>query len=73
MAKSQSNDRLNKLVEQQNDRVRKVDELTQQIEQCKAAIQQLKEEHDYTRGQINLLQELDKEAMDSKTEKVKAK
>ena len=73
MAKSQSNDRLNKLVEQQNDRVRKVDELTQQIEQCKAAIQQLKEEHDYTRGQINLLQELDKEVMEAKAEKVKAK
>ena len=73
MAKSQNNERLNNLVEQQNDRVRKVDELTQQIEQCKAAIQQLKEEHDYTRGQINLLQELDKEVMEAKAEKVKAK
>ena len=68
-----TDDRLQKLVKENNERVKKVEELTQQVEQCKAAIATLKEEHDYTRGQINLLQELDKEVMEAKAEKVKAK
>ena len=60
MSKSKDtvNDKLDTLVSENNERVKKVEELTQQIEQCKAAINQLKEEHDFTRGQITLLTEM---------------
>tara|TARA_Y100000592_G_C5465494_1_gene316467 strand:- start:1669 stop:1875 length:207 start_codon:yes stop_codon:yes gene_type:complete len=59
MAKSDTNkDKLDTLVAENNERVQKVEELSQQIEQCKAAINQLKEEHDFTRGQITLLTEM---------------
>ena len=57
MAKSHQ-ERLETLVKEQNDRVQKVEELTVQIDNYKAAIAQLKEEHDYTRGQITLLQDM---------------
>ena len=46
--------------------LKKVEELTQQVEQCKAAIATLKEEHDFTRGQITLLNDLAEEAQGDK-------
>ena len=73
MAKTHQN-RLESLVKEQNDRVQKVEELTGQIDQCKAAIAQLKEEHDYTRGQITLLQDMmTEEETTSKTSAPKEK
>ena len=74
MAKTHQN-RLESLVKEQNDRVLKVEELTSQIDQCKAAIAQLKEEHDYTRGQITLLQDMmtEEEETTSKTSAPKEK
>lgn len=72
MAKTHQN-RLESLVKEQNDRVQKVEELTSQIDQCKAAIAQLKEEHDYTRGQITLLQDMMTEETTSKTSATKEK
>ena len=50
--------KLDSLVAENNERVQKVEELSQQIEQCKAAINKLKEDHDFTRGKITLLTEL---------------
>ena len=61
-----TDDRLQKLVKENNERVKKVEELTQQVEQCKAAIATLKEEHDFTRGQITLLNDLAEEAQGDK-------
>ena len=72
MAKTHQN-RLESLVKEQNDRVQKVEELTSQIDQCKAAIAQLKEEHDYTRGQITLLQDMMTEETTAKTSATKEK
>tara|TARA_B100000131_G_C17779968_1_gene476853 strand:+ start:109 stop:318 length:210 start_codon:yes stop_codon:yes gene_type:complete len=61
MAKNADKDmaeKLEGLVAENNERVKKVEQLTDQIEQCKAAINQLKEEHDFTRGKITLLNDL---------------
>ena len=55
---SKGNDKLETLINENNERVKKVQELTEQVEQCKAAIAALKEEHDFTRGQITMLQEI---------------
>ena len=53
-----TNEKLDTLIVQNSERVKKVEELTTQIEQCRQAITALKEEHDFTRGQITLLQEM---------------
>ena len=61
MAKNADKDmaeKLEGLVAENNERVKKVEQLTDQIEQCKAAINQLKEEHDFTRCKITLLNDL---------------
>ena len=68
---SNIDDKIKELVEQNNDRVKKVEELTQQIESFKQGIAQIKEEHDFTRGQIVALQGLQND--DSSTAKPKAK
>ena len=52
------NEKLDSLVAENNERVKKVEELNTQIDQCKQAIQVLKEEHDFTRGQITLLTDM---------------
>ena len=64
---SNVDDKLNKLTEENNARVKKVEELSQQIEACKQAIAQLKEEHDFTRGQIVLMNEIKSEENTSST------
>ena len=51
-------DKIKTLMEENNARVKKVEELTQQIEAFKQGIAAVKEEHDFTRGQIVALQEL---------------
>ena len=67
---NQIDEKIKALVEANNDRVKKVEELTQQIESFKQGIAQIKEEHDFTRGQIVALQGLED---DSSTAKPKAK
>jgi peptidoglycan hydrolase CwlO-like protein len=51
--------KLSKLIESNNERVKKVDEMSGQIEQLKTGIATLKEQHDFTRGQISALQDLE--------------
>jgi len=55
-------DKLAELIDQNNTRVKQVDEMGMQIEQLKTNIAALKEEHDFTRGKIAALQELDETA-----------
>ena len=65
-------DKISTLVTANNERVQKVDELTNQIENIKAAIAGLKEQHDFTRGQIAALQGVEGESaepVDKKTKK----
>ena len=59
---SKIKEKLEVLVNQNNERVQKVDEMTGQIKQLEQAITALKEAHDFTRGQIAALQELEAEA-----------
>ena len=51
--------KLDELVAANNDRVKKVQELQDQMAQIREAVSVLKEEHDFTRGQITLLQEME--------------
>ena len=62
-------DKIKTLMEENNARVKKVEELTQQIEAFKQGIAAVKEEHDFTRGQIVALQELKQDAAQEATSK----
>tara|TARA_B100000131_G_C17745432_1_gene462899 strand:+ start:101 stop:316 length:216 start_codon:yes stop_codon:yes gene_type:complete len=62
---SKIEEKLKTLIEQNTERAKKVEELTNQIEQFKQGIQVLKEEHDFTRGQIVALQDLAAESEES--------
>ena len=63
---SKIEEKLKTLIEQNQERAKKVEELTNQIENFKQGIAALKEEHDFTRGQIVALQDLSSEESDSK-------
>ncbi len=68
---SKIKDKLAALIEENNSRVQKVEEMTMQIETLKTGIATLKEQHDFTRGQISALQDL--EEGDSKEKKAETK
>tara|TARA_Y100001937_G_scaffold128294_1_gene203771 strand:+ start:1858 stop:2076 length:219 start_codon:yes stop_codon:yes gene_type:complete len=69
---SKIKDKLAELIDQNNTRVKQVDEMGMQIEQLKTNIAALKEEHDFTRGKIAALQELE-EADNEKAATTKTK
>jgi TolA-binding protein len=58
MADSNLKDKLAALAKEQEERVNQVTQIQEQIQQAQAAVASLKEQHDHTRGKMDMLTEL---------------
>lgn len=68
---SKTKDKLEKLIQDNQERAKRVEEMVSQIAALREAINTIKEEHDFTRGQIVALEELLNEEPEKDAEPVK--
>ena len=73
MAESTLKDKLETLAKEQEERVKQVSQIQEQIQQAQAAVSSLKEAHDHTRGKMDMLSELLVTEEESKTDAKKDK
>lgn len=58
MAEKNLKDKLAELAKEQEERVNQVTQIQEQIQQAQAAVASLKEQHDHTRGKMDMISEL---------------